>query len=105
MGVAWDSGQFYEKGLLRGKQAMLVVSAGHPAQYYANNGIHRAAPLQVLHAINHGTLAFCGFDVHEPFVALNVLGLNDTDRLKMLQELQFRFDHLIDSPQWLIKFN
>lgn len=104
MGVAWDSGRFYEKGLLRGKQAMLIVSAGHPAQYYSEVGKHGATPLQVLHAINHGTLAFCGLDVQEPFVALNVLGLNDTDRLKLLQELQFRLEHLVDSPQWLLKF-
>lgn len=103
MGVAWDGGRFYEKGLLRGKQAMLMVSAGHPEDYYRDNGLHKVTPLQVLHGINHETLAFCGLDIHEPFVALNVLGLNDTERLKLLQELQFRLDHLDDSPQWLLK--
>lgn len=104
MGVAWDSGRFYEKGLLRGKQAMVIVSAGHPASYYTDTGKHRVSPQQVLHGINHETLAFCGLDIQEPFVALNVLGLNDTDRLKILQELQFRLEHLVDSPQWLIKY-
>lgn len=104
MGVAWDTGKFYEKGLLRGKQAMVVVAAGHPTNYYTAEGQHRATPQQVLHNVNHGTLAFCGFDVHEPFVALNVLGLNDTERMKILQELQFRYEHMIDSPQWLTKF-
>ena len=81
------------------------MSAGHPAAYYTQNGQHKATPNQALHIINHQTLAYCGLDVHEPFVVLNVLGLNDTERLKILQELQFRFDHLADSPQWLIKFN
>lgn len=104
MGVAWDSGRFYEKGLLRGKQAILIISAGHPGSYYTETGNHRTTPLQVLHGINHETLAFCGLDIQEPFVALNVLGLNDTGRLKILQELQFRLEHLIDSPQWLLKF-
>ncbi|HEX5395051.1 MAG TPA: NAD(P)H-dependent oxidoreductase [Candidatus Saccharimonadales bacterium] len=104
MGVAWDSGQFYDKGLLRKKQAMMIVAAGHPAQYYSPVGKHRITTTQVLHPVNHGTLAFCGFDVHEPFVATNVLGLNDTGRLKLLQELQFRLEHLVDSPQWLIKY-
>jgi NAD(P)H dehydrogenase (quinone) len=104
MGVTWDGGRFYEKGLLHGKQAMLIVSAGHPTDYYRENGLHKATPLQVLHGINHETLAFCGLDIHESFVALNVLGLNDTGRLKLLQELQFRLEHLVDSPQWLIKF-
>jgi len=104
MGVAWDSGRFYEKGLLRGKQAMFIVSAGHPAPYYTTTGKHRVTPQQVLHTFNHETLAFCGFDVHEPFIALNVLGLNDTQRLKLLQELQFRYEHMVDSPQWLTKY-
>jgi NAD(P)H dehydrogenase (quinone) len=104
MGVAWDTNKFYEKGLLRGKQAMLIISAGHPASYYSDPGWHHATPQQVLHGLNHQTLAFCGLDTHEPFVALNVLGLNDTGRLKLLQELQFRLEHLVDSPQWLNKF-
>lgn len=104
MGVAWDGGRFYEKGLLRGKQAMMIVSVGHPAEYYSQYGKHRETPIQMLHPLNHGTLAFCGFDVHEPFIALNVLGLNDTRRLKMLQELQFRLEHMVDSPQWLVKY-
>src|SRR6476620_3945592 len=32
MGVVWDGGKYYENGLLRGKQAMLVLSAGHPSE-------------------------------------------------------------------------
>ena len=102
MGVAWDSGRFYEKGLLRGKQAMLIVAAGHPAEYYSHYGKHRATPLQVLHSINHGTLAFCGLSVHEPYVALNVLGANSAGRTKQLSELQFRLQNLLKSPQWLV---
>ena len=105
MGVAWDTDRTYEKGLLRGKQAMVIVSAGHPAAYYTELGKHRSTPNQVLHGLDHETLAFCGLDVQEPFMALNVLGLNDTGRLKILQELQFRLEHLIDSPHWLIKFS
>lgn len=105
MGVAWDGGRFYEKGLLHGKQAMLIVSAGHPTDYYTESGVHKVTPLQVLHSINHEILAFCGLDIHEPFVALNTLDLNDTGRLKLLQELQFRLEHMVDSPQWLLKFS
>lgn len=105
MGVAWDGGKIYEKGLLRGKQAMLIISAGGPSEYYQENGRHRATPLQVLHPINHGTLAFCGLNVHEPFVALNVLGAGQQGRVQMLNELYFRLDHLVDSPQWLMHYD
>ncbi len=105
MGVAWDTSRFYEKGLLRGKQAMMIVAAGHPTQYYSHYGKHRATTTQILHPINHGTLAFCGFNVHEPFVATNVLGMDATARTKSLNELHFRMIHLNDSPVWLENFS
>lgn len=101
MGVAWDSGKFYENGLLRGKQAMVVATAGHPAEYYQPNGKHKANSQQILHPINHGTLAFCGFNVHEPYVALNILGLDDAGRAKALKDLEFRLTNMLASPQWL----
>lgn len=104
MGVAWDGGKFYENGGFRGKQAMMIVAGGHPAEYYEENGIHKATARQTLHHINHGTLAFCGFDIHEPFVALNVLGLDDAGRAQVLSELQFRLENLVSSPQWLVRY-
>jgi NAD(P)H dehydrogenase (quinone) len=100
MGVAWDSGRIYEKGLMRGKQAMLIASGGGPADYYQANGKHKATAEQILHPINHGTLAFCGFNVHEPFAALNVLGMTEQGREKVLKDLQFRLENMLASPQW-----
>jgi NAD(P)H dehydrogenase (quinone) len=104
MGVTWDGGKIYENGLMRGKQAMLAVSAGDPAEYYMPNGRHRATPLQILHPINHGTLAFCGFNVQEPFVALNVLGSDNKGREKALQDWEFKVKNFVNSPQWLVYF-
>ena len=102
MGVAWDGGKIYEAGLLRGKQAMIVASAGGPAEYYKPDGKHKATVNQMLHHINHGTLAFCGLDVHEPFVATNVLGTDQEGLAKVLGELQFRLQNLAQSPNWLV---
>ncbi|HXY17833.1 MAG TPA: NAD(P)H-dependent oxidoreductase [Candidatus Nitrosopolaris sp.] len=101
MGVAWDGGKIYEKGLLRSKQAILIAAAGGPEGYYQEKGRHKATTLQVLHPINHGTLAFCGFNVHEPFVALNVLGKDLAGRSQTLKELEFRLNNLTESPEWL----
>jgi NAD(P)H dehydrogenase (quinone) len=100
MGVAWDGGKIYENGLLRGKQAMLIGSAGGPDAYYKTDGKHKATAAQILHPINHGTLAFCGLNVHESFVALNVLGLDNNGREKILKDLQARLENLTTSPQW-----
>lgn len=104
MGVAWDGGKIYENGLMRGKQAMLAVAGGGPTDYYREDGRHKATPQQILHPIDHGTLAFCGFNVHEPFVALNDLGTDQEGRTKMLQDFKYRLDNWLSSPQWLIKY-
>jgi NAD(P)H dehydrogenase (quinone) len=105
MGVAWDSGKVFEEGLLRGKQAMVITSAGGPEDYFLESGKYRATPVQLLHPINHGTLAFCGFNVHEPFVVLNALGKTQPQLEASLKELQYRLEHVDDSPQWLNYFD
>ena len=104
MGVTWDGGKIYEKGLMRGKQAMLIAAGGGPSEYYQENGKHKATAKQILHPINHGTLAFCGFDVHEPYVALNVLGIGNEGREKMLKELESRLNDIATNPKWLVKY-
>jgi NAD(P)H dehydrogenase (quinone) len=105
MGVTWDSGRIYEEGLLRGKQAMLIASAGGPKDYYKHEGKHKASINEILHPVNHGTLAFCGLNVHEPFVALNIFGSPQEILDKNLQELQYRLENLIASPNWLVDYN
>jgi NAD(P)H dehydrogenase (quinone) len=72
MGVAWDTGRIYENGLLRGKQAMLITSAGGPAEFFKKEGRHKANVNDILHPIHHTTLGFCGLNIHEPFVAFDV---------------------------------
>lgn len=104
MGVAWDGGQIYESGLMRGRQAMLITAGGHPVEYYRTDSVHKSDLTTILHHINHGTLAFCGFNVHEPFTALNVLGMDQAQLELILKELEFRLQHLQDSPQWLISY-
>ena len=105
MGVAWDGGKIYENGLLRGKRAMLCVTAGGPNDYYRIDGKHKATIPQILHPIQHGTLAFCGFDVLEPYIVLNALGKNHQQLQSVLTEYQFKIEHLVDSPTYFHKFD
>lgn len=105
MGFAWNTGLIYEKGLLRGKQAIVVGGAGGPAEFYQENGKHKATINQTLHPLNHGTLAFCGLNVHEPFVALNVLGQDLAAREQTLKQLEYRLQNLSTSPQWLVYYD
>ena len=101
MGVAWDTGKFYENGLMRGKQAMLIAAGSHPTEYYKTDGRHGGNPNQMLHPISHGTLAFCGFNVHEPYVVLNVMSTDKDSREKALKGLELRVKNLTHGPQWL----
>ena len=105
MGVTWDGGKIYEKGLLRGKTAFICAVAGGPKDFYRPEGKHKATIEDILHPIHHGTLAFCGMDVLEPFVVFNALGLDSNDRARVLKEYQFKIEHLIDSPTYLIKYD
>jgi len=105
MGVAWDGGKIYENGLLRGKSVMLCAVAGGPKEYYQPGGRHQASMQQILHPIHHGTFAFCGMDVIEPFIVYNSLGLDEQARDATLKDYQFKVEHIIDSPAYLHKYD
>jgi NAD(P)H dehydrogenase (quinone) len=102
MGTAWDVDRIYENGLYRGHQAMLIAATGHPADYYRPEGRHKGTPNQLLHPINHGTLAYCGFNVHEPFIATNIISTAPEIREKLLKDLQLRLQSLVANPQWVV---
>ena len=68
IGRTYGGGRWFDRGMMRGKSAMLAVTIGGTAEAYSERGIYGPA-LHVLHPINHGILGFCGFDVVEPFVA------------------------------------
>lgn len=104
MGFAWDSGRFYETGLLRGKQAMLALAVGQPGEYFQPSGKHKATIAQILYPINYGTLAFCGLNVHEPYTAMDLFGLNDDAKAQVLKDFSFRLGHFVDSPNWLVHY-
>jgi NAD(P)H dehydrogenase (quinone) len=105
MGVAWDGGKIYENGMMRGKQAMVCVVAGGPDEYYRPDGKHKATINQILHPIHHGTLAFCGFDVIEPFSVLNSLGKSPQQLEQVIKDYQFKIEHLADSPAFFSKYD
>ena len=46
----------------------------------------------------------CGFNVHEPYLAMDILGLDDDGRNKILKDYEFRIRNLVTSPQWLIYY-
>jgi NAD(P)H dehydrogenase (quinone) len=79
IGRTYGGGQWFDRGMMRGKKAMLAVTIGGTEQAYSPDGIYGPA-LDVLRPINHGILAFCGFDVVEPFIAYAPARKNEDQR-------------------------
>ncbi len=104
MGVAWDGGSIYDKGLLRGKSALMCVVAGGPEEYFRPEGKHKASIEQILHPIQHGTLAFCGLNVHEPFVVLDSFSKNAEQIQELTSLYEFKIEHLFDSPSYFSNY-
>lgn len=71
MGFAWSADNRYSEGMLRGKRALVTVTAGDPLSYYSSEGMHRASVEQHLYGLLHNTLAFCGLDVLKPVIIAN----------------------------------
>jgi len=68
IGRTYGGGRWFDNGMMRGKHAMLAVTIGGTEEAYSPDGFYDSAE-RVLWPINHGILAFCGFDVVEPFLA------------------------------------
>jgi len=99
MGFAWNANARFSTGLLRGKKALLVTTAGDPASFYTTEGMHRASIEQHLYSLAHNTLAFCGIDVLQSVIISNTTAASDselTEDLKAYAELLGSIDQETD---------
>jgi NAD(P)H dehydrogenase (quinone) len=104
MGFAWDGGKIYEAGLLRGKQSMIVGLAGGPEEYYQPLGKHRATLRQILHPIHHGTLAFCGLDVLEPFLVYSSMSKTPEEYTALIETHRTFIAQALTTPRFLSRY-
>jgi len=88
-GVAYGGGRYFEGGVMRGKRAMCVVTAGGLAQQYDGTG-HYAPIETVLYPVHRGVFEFTGFEVVPPFVAYGPNRVGASGRRRMLAELRWR---------------
>jgi len=79
IGRTYGGGRWFDRGMMGGKKAMLAVTIGGTKEAYSNDGIYGPA-LDVMRPINHGILAFCGFEVVEPFIAFAPGRKSDAER-------------------------
>lgn len=84
MGFAYGSETWYDQGGMRGKRAMLALTAPGPESSYLEGGIHGSME-DLLFPIQHGILHFCGFEVLKPFVAWSPNHLDEPARKAVLE--------------------
>lgn len=103
LGVVWDGDHRYGRGLMKGKQALVITGAGDPESYYQSNGIHRASVTQHLFPLLHSTLAHAGMDIMKPFVAYNLTIASEEERTGELEKLDAYLQVLGQKPDYLYR--
>lgn len=67
-GVLYGGGRHFDRGVMRGKRAMCVVTTGGSATQFGPTGMYDDIEA-VLYPIHRGILEFVGFEVLPPFTA------------------------------------
>ena len=105
MGAAWDGhGQRYERGMLLGKKALVIATASGSAEMYQKEGVHKATISEVLHPVLHGTLAFCGMDVLQPYIVYDILQKTDEERVQILELYRQHISGVPTNPSYYSRY-
>ena len=86
-------GDRFGEGTLKGKRAMLIVTAGGWEPHYSERGINGKID-DLLFPIHHGILYYPGFDVLPPFVIYRTGKLSESRYRQSLDALGARLDTL-----------
>jgi NAD(P)H dehydrogenase (quinone) len=88
-GRIYGGGRWYDKGLGRGKRAMVLITTGGAKSTYDRKGLHPELTT-ILTPIHHGIFWFNGFSPLQPFVAWAAAHGSDADRKRVLDQWQNR---------------
>lgn len=104
-GFAWSDYSHYETGMLRKKQALLLVETNEPKEAYAAEGLQKISLTDTLWPVLHNTLGYCGMDVYEPFAIYSASEMGDSVRSAELQKLTEYINSLWTNPRWYSRFS
>lgn len=96
-GFAYGGGRLFEQGPMRGKRAMLSLTTGGMREVFDEGGRYGNLD-HMLHHVNFGVLAFCGFEVIQPFVVHAPARIPNEERETYLQTYKSRLEHLDAHP-------
>lgn len=92
-GAVYGGRNFYDRGLMKGKQAWLTFTLGGREHMFGPNAIHGELNT-MLQPVLRGSLGYAGFDVLEPFAAYHVPYISQEARVDMLAQLDTAVDSL-----------
>lgn len=98
VGRTYGGGRWFDRGMMRGKRAMIAVTIGGTERAYSPDGLYGPAA-DVLRPINHGILAFCGFDVVEPFIAYAPARKSEGERQEIFAAYADRLLNIDKTPR------
>lgn len=102
MGAVYGGGQWYNRGALGGRRAMLAFSTGCFPSMCGPDGINGDMDI-ILWPIHNGILRFTGFDVLHPHVSYSVNYKSEDQRRQMIKDYAVRLRGL--SEEAPIPFN
>lgn len=84
---------WYDRGLLKGRKAMLSITTDHPSSMYTARGLHGDIN-HLLAPIHLSVLYFVGMEVVPPFIAWASSRVDDQQRRNYLSAYEHRLRHL-----------
>lgn len=99
LGVAYGGGRWFDRGVYRGKRALVSLTTGGRSDRFTGAGLF--GPLDwILHPLRVGVLNFCGFDTLEPFVAWAAGNVDGAQRERYLEAWRTRLSRIeTETPQ------
>ena len=92
MGKFYDNGQIYEAGMLKGKKALMSITAGGPEKSYI--ATRYGSIDEILFPIHRGILEFVGFHVLPSEVNFSIERITDEERKVVLEKWENRLKNL-----------
>jgi NAD(P)H dehydrogenase (quinone) len=101
MGRTYGYGRMYDKGVFRGKRALLSVTTGGPLRAYEEGGLHGDIQA-ILRPVQRGILEFVGFSVLAPHIVYGPAHLTHEERKTALFNYSRRLESIVTESSYAV---
>lgn len=93
-GVAYDEEKYLNKGLLKGKKAMIITTMASPENEFAFEGSQGMSLNDLLHHYNYIAFGFCGIEALPPFGCYAADHCEDSKRKEYLETFKQKLEKI-----------